>query len=335
MKAMGFTSTAPVEESPLQLMEVPVPVPRPGHVLVKIAACGICLTDRHQIEGDLPQKYSPTIPGHQIIGRVAGIGEGASKFKVGDRVGIVWIYSACGTCAYCQRGNENLCDSARFTGWDVPGGYAEYVVVDQGFAYLIPDRFSDSQAAPLLCAGVIGYRSLRLSGVQPGQTIGLYGFGASAHIVLQVARYWGCRVYAFDRKESARKLAETLGADWTGSIEARPPRKLDAAITFAPSEDVVLWALEALDKGQRLVLNAIAMAARQEKPFSYPQQLWYEKEVKSVANVTRQDVLKFLPLAAEIPIMPEFREFPLQEANTALNLLKQGKIAGAAVLKVA
>lgn len=334
MKAMGFKKTALVEESPLEELELPEPIPKEREILVKISACGICLTDRHQIEGELIQKYSPTIPGHQIVGRVIKKGEGVTKFKEGDRVGIIWIYSSCGECHFCLRGDENLCYRAKWTGWDVPGGYSQYLVVSEEFAYSVPERFSDSQAAPLLCAGVIGYRSLRFSGIQPGQNLGLYGFGASAHLVLQVAKYWDCKVYAFDRKKEAQKLAENLGADWTGFIQDQPPIKLDAAITFAPVEDVVLWALQAVERGGKVITNAIHMQERKEKEFNYQTQYWYEKERKSVANVTRRDAQEFLPLAAEIPILPQFQEFSLKEANQALILHKQGKIRGAGVLKI-
>lgn len=335
MRAVGFYQASPVEEKPLKTLELPDPICGPKEVLVRVSTCGICLTDRHQIEGELPQRYSPTVPGHQIVGKVVKRGEGATRFKEGDRVGVTWLYSACGTCSFCLKGTENLCDQARFTGYDVQGGYAQYIVVSEDYVYPIPERFSDSQAAPLLCAGVIGYRCLRLSGIQPGQTLGLFGFGASAHIVLQVARHWNCRVYAFDRREEPRRLAESLGADWAGTIQDQPPMKLDAAITFAPAEDVVLCALETLQRGGRLIVNAISMEPRREKRFDYQEQFWYEKELKTAANVTRKDAEEFLPLAAQIPIIPVVQEFAWEEANDALIRHKQGELRGAGVLVIA
>ncbi len=334
MKGLGFEKAASVEENPLVMLELRNLLPKSREILVKITVCGICLTDRHQIEGDLPQRYSPTIPGHQIVGRVVKKGKMASKFNVGERVGVSWIYSACGKCAFCLMGNENLCNQAKFTGWDVQGGYSQYIVVDQNFAYSIPTRFADSQAAPLLCAGVIGYRSLRLSNIRPGQSLGLFGFGASAHIVIQIAKYWNCKVYAFDRKEEAQKIAKSLGADWSGFIKEEPPEKLESAIVFAPSEDVILTALEALQKGGRLVINAISIEPRKEKEFNYQKQLWYEKEIKSVANVTRKDIQQFLHLATKIPILTRVHEFTLKDANHALIMHKQGKIRGTAILRI-
>lgn len=335
MKAMGFRKTAPVEESPLETVELPEPILTSREVKVKVHTCGVCLTDRHQVEGDLPQKYTPTIPGHQIVGKVVEKGRAVTRFREGDRVGISWLYSACGKCPFCLTGNENLCYQAKFTGWDTHGGYSEYIIVNQDFAYHLPKIFSDSQAAPLLCAGVIGYRSLRLSGAKPGQTLGLFGFGASAQIVTHVAKYLGCRVYVFTRGGEHRRIAESLGADWTGLPQDPAPSKLDSAITFAPAEDTVLCALEALERGGRLIINAISMQPRREKEFNYGKQLWWEKEVKSVANVTRRDAEDFLALAAKVTILPEVQEFDLKKANQALLLHKQGRVKGSAVLRVA
>ncbi|MCK5653911.1 MAG: zinc-binding dehydrogenase, partial [Dehalococcoidia bacterium] len=252
---------------------------------------------------------------------------------VGDKVGIAWIYSACGKCHFCKEGNENLCYEFQGTGWQANGGYAEYTVVSEDFAYSIPDRFTDSQAAPLLCAGAIGLRDLRLSGIKPGQSLGLFGFGASAHIVIQLAKYWGCRIFVFTRSEEHRNLAKKLGAVWTGRAEDDPPQRLTCAIDFTPVGETVPNALRVLEKGGRLVM-AVIRKRSPIPPLDYARLLWDEKEIKSVANITRKDVQDFLPLAAEIPIIPEVREFGLEEANQALLLLKQGKIQGAAVLRI-
>jgi len=316
----------------LQLVELPVPEPKDREVLVKISACGVCHTELDEIEGRLQPKL-PVVLGHEVVGRVERPGPGATKFKPGDRVGIAWIYSSCGKCHFCREGNENLCAEFKGTGCQADGGYAHYMVVSEDFAYLIPDRFSDSQAAPLLCAGAIGLRDLRLSGVKPGQTLGLFGFGASAHIVIQVAKYWGCQVFAFSRSEEHRRLAEGLGAVWAGRAEDEPPKKVNCAIDFTPVGETVPNALRVLEKGGRLVL-AMIRKRNPIPPLDYAQLLWDEKEIKSVANVTRRDAKDFLQLAAEIPIIPEVQEFKLEEANEALILLKQGKIQGAAVLRM-
>jgi len=332
MKAQILKTVTPVENRPLELMELPVPQPKPEEIVVKVSACGVCHTELDEIEGRL-QPRLPIILGHEIVGRVESLGSRVTRFKIGDRVGIAWIHSACGRCKFCREGNENLCSQFEGTGCQANGGYAEYTVVSEDFAYLIPDRFTDYQAAPLLCAGAIGFRDLRLSGIKPGQTLGLFGFGASAHIVIQVARYWGCEVYVFTRSEEHRNLARELGAVWTGGAEDDPPQKLKCAIDFTPVGETVLNALRVLDKGGRLVM-AVIRKRNPIPPVDYAQLLWDEKEIKSVANVTRQDVRDFLPLAAEIPIIPEVQEFKLEEANEALILLKQGKIKGAAVLRM-
>ena len=269
-----------------------------------------------------------------MVGKVAALGSGAKRFQLGDRVGIAWIYSACGKCHFCQGGNENLCSDFKGTGCHVNGGYAQYTVVPEDYAYLIPQRFSDSQAAPLLCAGAIGYRDLALSGIQRGQTLGLFGFGASAHIVIQVAKYWGCEVFVFTRGEEHRELAKKLGASWTGGPEDQPPRKLNCAIDFTPVGETVPNALRVLEKGGRLIL-AVIRKNNPIPPMDYSKHLWDEKEIKSVANITRKDAEDFLSLAAEIPVIPEVEEFQLVEANEALILLKQGKIQGSGVLRVA
>jgi propanol-preferring alcohol dehydrogenase len=337
MKAMVLKKISLVEEKPLELVDLPKPVPESKQILVKVSACGVCHTELDEIEGRVPPSRFPMVLGHEIVGKVEDLGPGVTKFKEGDRVGIAWINWACGECSFCRKGEENLCDKAKWTGKDVNGGYAQYTVVSEDFAYPIPERFTDLQAAPLLCAGVIGYRALRLSGMEDGKVLGLYGFGASAHIVIQVAKYKypNSKVFVFSRPEQKehQNLARKLGANWMGATGDTPPEKLDCAIDFTPVGVPVREALRNLEKGGRAVINAI----RKIMPIpelDYAEHLWYEKEVKSVANVTRRDAQEFLPLAAEIPIMPEVREFRLEEANEALILLKEGKIRGAGVLSI-
>jgi propanol-preferring alcohol dehydrogenase len=325
----------PLKNNPLDLVELPRPVPDLKQVLVRISTCGICHTELDEIEGRLLPPNFPVVPGHEIVGRVESFGPGVTKFRVGDRVGVAWIYSSCGQCKFCQRGNENLCDQFKATGLDANGGYAQYMVVSEDFAYPIPSTFSDSQAAPLLCAGVIGYRALRLSGAKGGDILGLYGFGASAHIAVQVAVHWGCKVFVFTREgqKDHQALARKLGAEWVGVTGEAPPRKLDRAIDFTPVGEPVREALKVLEKGGRVVINAI----RKINPIpelDYAKYVWHEREIKSVANVARQDALEFLPLAAQIGIKPEVQEFPLKDANRGLVLLKQGKIHGAGVLRI-
>ncbi|MFC1903107.1 zinc-dependent alcohol dehydrogenase family protein [Chloroflexota bacterium] len=332
MKAQILKEISSIENRPLELIELPIPEPKPREILVKIFVCGVCHTELDEIEGRLKPKL-PIVLGHEIVGRVESKGPGVTKFKIGDRVGIAWIHSACGKCSFCKAGYENLCSEFVGTGYQANGGYAEYTAVSEDFAYLIPDRFTDSQAAPLLCAGVIGFRDLRLSGIRPGQILGLFGFGASAHIVIQVAKYRGCEVYVFTRSEEHRSLARELGASWTGRAEDTPPQKVNCAIDFTPAGETVPNALRVLEKGGRLVI-AVIRKRSPIPPLDYAQVLWDEKEIKSVANVTRKDAQDFLPLAAEIPIIPQVQEFKLEEANEALILLKQGKIQGAAVLRV-
>lgn len=332
MKAMVLRKTSSIEREPLRMEDLPDPVPGSEEILVKVSVCGVCHTELDEIEGRLQSKL-PVVLGHQVVGKVAALGSGAKRFQLGDRVGIAWIYSACGRCHFCQGGNENLCSDFKGTGCHVNGGYAQYTVVSEDYAYLIPQRFSDSQAAPLLCAGAIGYRDLMLSGIKKGQTLGLFGFGASAHIVIQVAKYWGCEVFVFTRSEEHRELAKKLGASWTGGPEDQPPRKLHCAIDFTPVGETVVNALSVLEKGGRLILAVI----RKKNPIpsmDYSKHLWDEKEIKSVANITRKDAEDFLSLAAEIPVIPEVEEFQLAEANEALILLKQGRIQGSGVLLV-
>jgi propanol-preferring alcohol dehydrogenase len=325
----------PLKNNPLDLVEIPRPAPGFKQVLIRISACGICHTELDEIEGRLLPPKLPVVPGHEIVGRVESCGPGVTKFRAAERVGVAWIYSSCGHCKFCQRGNENLCEQFRATGLDAHGGYAPYIVVSEDFVYPIPSIFSDSQAAPLLCAGVIGYRALRLSGAKAGDILGLYGFGASAHIAIQVAVHWGCKVFVFTREgqEEHQALAKKLGARWVGVTGEAPPTKLDYAIDFTPVGEPVKEALKALEKGGRVVINAI----RKINPIpelDYAKYVWHEREIKSVANVARQDALEFLPLAAQIGIKPEVQEFPLKQANHALVRLKQGKMHGAGVLRI-
>jgi propanol-preferring alcohol dehydrogenase len=332
VKAQILKQTASIETRPLELVEMPTPQPGRKEILVKIIACGVCHTELDEIEGRLTPKL-PVVLGHEIVGRVAALGKGAGKHRIGDKVGIAWIHSACGKCRFCRDGLENLCPDFKATGCDADGGYAEYTVVSEDFAYPIPARFSNVQAAPLLCAGAIGYRDLRLSGIKPGQTLGLFGFGASAHIVLQLAKHHGCKVFVFTRGEEHRQLARQLGAVWTGNPEDVPPQKLDFAVDFTPVGKTVSQALNVLEKGGRLVI-AVIRKRTPIPPMDYAHLLWDEREIKSVANITRQDVIDFLPLAAEIPILTEVEEFSLEQANDVLILLKEGKVRGAAVLKI-
>jgi propanol-preferring alcohol dehydrogenase len=340
MKAMVLKKVAPIEEKPLELEEWPIPAPGPKQILVKISACGVCHTELDEIEGRL-QPNLPIILGHEIVGRVESLGPEVTKFKSGDRVGIGWINYACGKCDFCRQGNENLCPEFQGTGCHANGGYAEYTIISEDFAFPIPDRFSCSQAAPLLCAGAIGYRALKLTGLRDGQTLGLFGFGASAHIVTQIVKhkYPNSRVFVFTRprQKKHQDLAVKLGADWVGVTEDSPPAKLNCAIDFTPAWKPVVEALRVLEKAGRLVINAIRKEETDKETLlklDYPTHLWLEKELKSVANITRSDARDFLPLAAEIPIIPEVQEFNLEEANRALILLKQGKIQGAGVLKM-
>lgn len=332
MKAMLLRAPQPVEQSPLELAEVPDPQPGPGQVRLRVSACGICHTDLHIVEGELPAHKLPVVPGHQIVGTVDKPGEGVIRLHPGDRVGVPWLHSSCGNCSFCRDGKENLCPDTKFAGYDVDGGYAQYTLAREGFAYPLPDGFSDVQAAPLLCAGIIGFRSLRLSEIKPGQRLGLYGFGAAAHIAIQVAVHWKCEVYVFTRGAEHQALARKLGAVWAGRAEDQPPKKLNSAIIFAPAGGIVPYALEALEKGGVLALGGIYMSTIPE--LDYTRHLYYEKTVRSVTNSTRQDALDLLRLAAEIPIHTETEVFPLEEANRALQLLKQGKIQGAGVLRI-
>ena len=341
MKAMVLSGISPLSDNrtPLECRDWPVPVPGNDEILIKVSACGVCHTELDEIEGRTPPPKLPIILGHQVVGRVAGLGAGACGFRVDDRVGVAWIYSACGMCPFCLDGNENLCDRFQATGRDAHGGYAEYMVVPESSAFKMPEIFSDLEAAPLLCAGAIGYRSLRLTGLRDGQNLGLVGFGASAHLVLKMVRHRfpNTQVFVFARMDPEKEFARELGAVWAGSIEEPSPEKLHAAIDTTPAWKPVVEALKNLEKGGRLVVNAIRKEEADKAALlelDYPQHLWLEKEIKSVANVARRDVQEFLLLAADIPIRPEVQVFGLEEANHALIELKERKIRGAKVLKI-
>jgi propanol-preferring alcohol dehydrogenase len=332
MKACLLREPAQIETNPLEYVDAAMPQPKSGEVLVRVRACGVCRTDLHVIEGELPPRKSPVIPGHQVVGVVERQGENARRFGIGDRVGVAWLHRTDGTCEYCRSGAENLCDNPLFTGYSVDGGYAEFIVAPEDFVYAIPEGFPDEQAAPLLCAGIIGFRSLRLSGIKAGGRLGFYGFGAAAHVAIQVALHWGVEVFASTRDARHQKLALELGAAWAGGTFDEPPKKLDAAIVFAPAGEIVPAALKALKKGGALVLGGIHMSPIPS--FSYDL-LYQERMIRSVANNTRKDGQDFLRVAAEIPIRTHVQIFPLNEANRALNALKNDAIPGAAVLRVA
>lgn len=341
MKAMILEKTENVSEnkSPLKLADVDKPAPTDDEILVKVTACGVCHTDLDEIEGRTAPAEFPMILGHQIVGKVEGGGERTGRLAPGDRVGIAWIHSACGQCKFCKQGEENLCEDFMATGRDAPGGYAQYTTVGEAFAYKIPDAFSDSQAAPLLCAGAVGYRSLRLADLEDGQVLGFYGFGASAHLVIQAARhrYPRAKLYVFSRNDGERDFAKELGASWAGDIEDKPPQRMDAAIDTTPVWRPVVVALKHLEPGGRLVINAIRKVDADKDwllKMDYADHLWKEKEIKSVANVTRKDVSEFLQVASEVPIKPEVQEYALEQANTALVEMNEGKIRGAKVLRV-
>jgi len=331
MKACLLRRPAHVETNPLEFTDAPVPQPAEGEVLVRVSCCGVCRTDLHVVEGELPPRKSPVIPGHQVVGVIEKADIRAGKTRIGSRVGIPWLHHTDGICAYCRAGAENLCDHPAFTGYTVDGGYAEYIVAPEDFVYPIPERFPDEQAAPLLCAGIIGFRSLRLSGIKERGRLGFYGFGAAAHVAIQVALHWNVEVYAMTRDARHQKLAMELGAKWAGETFDQPPEKLDAAIVFAPAGEIVPAALKALRKGGTLTLGGIHMSPIPS--FDYDL-LYEERVIRSVANNTRQDGHDFLHVAAEIPIRTHVQIFPLSEANRALNALKNDAIPGAAVLKV-
>ncbi len=328
MKAAVLITPQPVAQRPLQIVDVFDPQPAPGQVLLRVRACGVCRTDLHIVEGELPPQHSRMTPGHQIVGEVV---KGATgELPVGTRVGVSWLGGTDGTCPYCKRGEENLCDSPTFTGYSVPGGYAEYAVARADFVFPLPKELDDQHAAPLLCAGIIGFRSLRVAGVKPGERVGLFGFGASAHLAIAVLQAWKCEVYVSTRGKSHRDLAASLGATWVGSETEQPPVQLDRAVTFAPSGDVVVAALAGLRKGGVVAINAIHLDRMPQ--FDYDRLLWGERQLRSVANMTRADAHDFLALAAEIGLRPRVTVFPLDQANEALIAVKNDSVDGAAVI---
>jgi alcohol dehydrogenase, propanol-preferring len=332
MRAWVLESPAPIESAPLAQRELADPVPGPGEIVLEVSVCGLCRTDLHVIEGELPPQRPAVIPGHQVVGRVSALGPGARRFALGQRVGVAWLWRACGVCAECRSGRENLCRAPRFTGWHEHGGYAPLVRVPEDFAYALPESLADEAAAPLLCAGIIGYRALLRSGLRPGGTIGLYGFGSSAHIALQVARHWGARVFVVTREATHRELARALGAEWAGDLDERPPEKLSAAINFAPVGTLVPPALEALGPGGTLACAGIHMSAIPE--LDYAKHLFEERTLTSVTANTREDGRALLALAEAIPLRPQTRSFEFARANEALLALKRGLIAGSGVLRV-
>lgn len=329
MKAAILNSPQDILKRPLQIVDVPRPESLPGHVLLRVRACGVCRTDLHIVEGELPPRRSKLIPGHQIVGDI--IDGATAEFPIGTRVGVSWIGGIDGTCWYCRKNMENLCDAPVFTGYTVNGGYAEYALARSDFVFALPSALDDLQAAPLLCAGIIGFRSLRVAGVEEGERVGLFGFGASAHLAIAVLRAWKCEVYVSTRGDSHRELARSLGATWVGTEADKPPVELDRAITFAPSGDVVIAALTSLRKGGVVAINAIHLDRIPE--FNYDRLLWGERQLRSVANMTRSDARDFLQIAAAINLRPKITVFPLDQANEALAAVKSDSIDGAAVIQ--
>ena len=313
MKAMLLEQIAPIDTAPLKMADLPVPEPKQGEIRIKVRCCAICRTDLHVIEGDLPRQKMPIIPGHQIVGTVEKLGPGCARFKAGQRVGVAWLRHTCGTCDFCKAGKENLCESARFTGYHADGGYADYALAPEAFCYGIPPGFSDVDAAPLLCAGIIGYRSLKRCHLPPGGKLGIYGFGSSAHVVMQIAKHRGCTVYVVTRGEKHRQLARQMGATWVGEDVRQMPVKVDSAIIFAPSGDLVPVALEALQKGGTLSLAGIYMTPI--PALDYQQSVFYERDIRSVTCNTRADGRELLAEAAAIPIHPHTTVYPLADAN--------------------
>lgn len=331
MKAMQLFSPKPVEAAPLTAVDLPIPEPEEDQVLIRVLACGVCHTDLHTVEGELVPPAYPITPGHQVVGSVEKAGSAVTGWKTGQRVGLPWLGSACGSCEYCLVGQENLCPQARFTGLHFNGGYAQYCLAQPAFLLPLPEEISDLQVAPLLCAGIIGYRSLRLAGAVPGCRIGLFGFGASAHLAIQVARFWNCEVFVFTRSPRHRQHAADLGATWSGSAEQSPPHPLDCAVSFAPAGDLVPLILEKIRPGGTLAINAVHLTDIPALPYRL---LYGERVLRSVANATRQDGHEFLKLAAEIPIHADVVPYPLDEANLALLDLKNSRFNGEAVLTI-
>ncbi len=331
MLAMMLKQPNDIKNGPLTQVETAVPEPGPHQIRLKVRMCGVCHTDLHTAEGDLDLPHLPVIPGHQIVGEVDKLGADSTRHQLGDRVGVAWLNWACGECHYCQNGLENLCENGRFTGLHADGGYAQYTVIDERFAYPLPAAFKDEEAAPLLCAGIIGYRSLKLSGIEPGQRLGLYGFGGSAHLAIQVARHWECDVYVFTRSADHQQHALELGAVWAGNAKEESPKPLDASVTFAPAGWIIPLALGHLRPGGTLAINAIHTSPIPEMPYDL---IYGERVLRSVANFTRQDAEAFLQLAADIPIQTTTEIHPLTDANQVLQKLKASEIRGTAVLAV-
>lgn len=333
MRAITLATPANIESGPLRLTQLPQPIAAPGELLVRVRACGVCRTDLHVAEGELPPKRANVVPGHEIVGVVEALGEGSRRFSIGERVGIAWLRETCGRCAYCLNQRENLCPNARFTGWDHDGGYAELAVVREDFAYKLPAAIDDEHAAPLLCAGIIGYRAIKRAEVKRGSTVGIYGFGGSAHLAIQVLKHWNCTVFVMSRGGVHRELAQELNADWIGDASEQPPEPLQAAILFAPAGDLVPKAMESLDRGGILAVAGIYLT--DIPSLDYERQLFYERELRSVTANTRADGQEFLELAGEIPIRTSTVPMKLEEANLALQMLKHDELRGAAVLNVA
>ncbi|MFQ5602126.1 MAG: zinc-dependent alcohol dehydrogenase family protein [bacterium] len=331
MKAQILTNPEPIESNPLTFTEVSIPEIAANEILIKVLVCGVCHTDLHVAEGELSPKHPKIIPGHQIVGTVEKYGKDVNRFKAGDRVGVTWLNATCQKCEYCRTERENLCDQALFTGYDRSGGFAEFTCIQADYAHAVPPDLPAEQTAPLLCAGVIGYRALQLSRIQPGQRLGLYGFGASAHVAIQIARYWGCEVYVFTRSAAHREHAMELGAKWTGLSQDTPPETMHSSILFAPAGKLVPEALRVLCKGGVLAINAVHMSPIPALPYDL---IYHERIIQSVANCTRADAVELLKLAVEIPIKTEVEVYEFEQANLVLNRLKRAEIRGAAVLKI-
>jgi len=329
MNAMVLERTRPVEDGPLQMRDLARPDPQDREILIKVTACGVCHTDLHTVEGDLSLPRLPLVPGHQVVGRVEKVGPGADRFPVGARVGMTWFYSSCGSCPFCREGRENLCSDARFTGYHADGGYAEFMIAPESSAFSIPEIFSDAEATPLLCGGVIGYRALRLSEIRPGQKLGMYGFGNSAHVVIQIAAKMNCRVHVFTRSRKHQVLARDLGAVWVGAPQDDPGESMDSSIIFAPAGPLVLDALRVLSKGGTLALAGITMTRIPEMDYSL---IYGERTVRSVANTTRSDAEELLAAAAEVPVRTVVETFPLDQANRVLRMMKESALRGGAAL---
>jgi propanol-preferring alcohol dehydrogenase len=332
MRAVVSEAPAPIESEPLREVQLPDPEPGPGEILIRITRCGVCRTDLHVVEGDLPRKRARVVPGHEVVGRVAKLGAGCVRFKANDRVGVAWLRSTCGVCRYCRSNRENLCPAAVFNGYDYDGGYADMMVAPEAFCYSLPDALDDEQVAPLLCAGIIGFRAIRRAEVKPASTVGLYGFGASAHIALQVLKHWGCRVFVMSRAGLHRDLAAELGADWIGGPTEAPPALLQSAILFAPAGEIVPSALAALDRAGVLAIAGIHLSTI--PPLDYRRHLFEERELRSVTANTRADGEEFLRIAAEIPVRSRTFSLSMGEANRALAMLKHDELRGAAVLTI-